>query len=295
MPVLNLKRRIFPFLLFAVICTPAFGQLIPFNEASLRSEVEFLSDSTRCGRVTGSREAADAAFYIARQMRSCGLDVRVDSFLSGEKVGHNVEGLLLKPGCEKYVIVMAHYDGAGSKCPGADSNVSGVAALLALARGRDYSKLESNVIYVALDGHYDNSAGAARLLRSLEERGIKTRQISLVVNLDILGSTLVPPHKGAKNYLIALGADRRQELMSRCNFDIWMFVYTDYYGSRSFTDLFYRKASDHCPFLQKGVPCVMFTSGITLNTNRPSDTASELDYEVFCKRVRYINRWLENY
>ena len=38
---------------------------------------------------------------------------------------------------------------------------------------------------------------------------------------------------------------------------------------------------------------LMFTSGITLNTNRPDDTASTLDYEVFSRRVEFIARFLE--
>lgn len=247
------------------------------------------------GRVTGTGGASGAAFYISRQFKHCGLQVDVDSFSCGDRVGHNVTGFLLKPGAAGYVVVMAHYDGAGSKCSGADSNASGVAALLALARARDFSKLGYNVIFAALDGHYDKNAGARRLWSQLAGNGIGRRQIALVVNLDILGSTLSPPQKNKKDFLIVLGGDRFADLIYDCNYDTRLRLYTDYYGSEQFTRLFYRKASDHCIFLDNGVPCLMFTSGITMNTNRDTDTSETLDYEVFARRVALAGRVLESF
>ncbi|MBR5924737.1 MAG: hypothetical protein IKZ60_04685, partial [Bacteroidales bacterium] len=71
-------------------------------------------------------------------------------------------------------------------------------------------------------------------------------------------------------------------------------LYYNYYGSRSFTDLFYRKVSDHKFFLDRGIPVLMFTSGITMNTNREGDKSETLDYPVFAKRVWLILSWLEN-
>ena len=65
-----------------------------------------------------------------------------------------------------------------------------------------------------------------------------------------------------------------------------------YYGSKNFTEVFYR-LSDQRVFIDNKIPAVLFTSGITMNTNRTRDTAETLDYTVFKKRIYLIFEWLE--
>ena len=67
----------------------------------------------------------------------------------------------------------------------------------------------------------------------------------------------------------------------------------DYYGSKDFTRLFYRRISDQRVFLENGIPSVMFTSGITLMNNKPQDTPESLDYDVLKDRIRLIFRYLD--
>ena len=43
--------------------------------------------------------------------------------------------------------------------------------------------------------------------------------------------------------------------------------------------------SDQKPFLDHGIPSVMFTSGITLRNNKANDTADSLDYGILRRRV----------
>ena len=114
----------------------------------------------------------------------------------------------------------------------------------------------------------------------------------MVVSLDILGSTMSPPDKFWKNYLIVLGGNGWQRSLEKANMETALHLYYDYYGSRSFTDLFYRKVSDQKVFVSHGIPAVMFTSGITDHTNKESDTASTLDYRLLCLRARLISDWL---
>ena len=65
------------------------------------------------------------------------------------------------------------------------------------------------------------------------------------------------------------------------------------YGSKDFTKLFYRRISDQRVFLEHNIPAVMFTSGITLLNNKPTDNPASLDYEVLKDRVRLIFRYLD--
>jgi hypothetical protein len=75
-------------------------------------------------------------------------------------------------------------------------------------------------------------------------------------------------------------------LLGFCNRSTGLHMDLDYtyYGSKNFTDVFYR-LSDQRVFIDNGIPSVLFTSGISMNTNRTRDTAETLDYEVFKKRI----------
>ena len=292
MPVSARGVKLFCFLFLLIAGQEAFSATPEEKdrlESALRRDVEFLSDSLCAGRKTGSAGACAAAFYIIHRLEYTGYDVAVNSFETPSgAVGRNlVAGSFSRH--KAAVLIMAYYDGLGKigsrLYPGADSNASGVAALLSLAESL---KGRSDVIFALVDGHNANMAGAEALKNALSGQRLK-----MIVNLDILGSTLAPPDKFWKNYLIVLGGAPYQQRFDRINSDRALHLYYDYYGSRSFTDLFYRKVSDHKVFFDRGVPVLMFTSGITLNTNREGDTFESLDYSVFADRVDLISRLLQ--
>ena len=84
------------------------------------------------------------------------------------------------------------------------------------------------------------------------------------------------------------------DMLTVCNesYDLDMDLgFTDY-GSENFTRLFYR-LSDQKVFADNRIPAVMFTSGITMNHNKPKDTAGTLDMDVLQKRVYLIYHWIE--
>lgn len=262
-------------------------------EKALQRDVEFFSDSLCAGRRTGSAGSNGAAFYIIRRLRSLGYEVHTESFRTEQDaVGRNIiampAGGLSRSSSRAPILIMAYYDGLGKIggrfYPGADGNASGVAALLSLAESL---KERRDVILALVDGHNSNMSGALALRSSFARR-----QLRMVVSLDILGSTLAPPDRFWKNYLIVLGGAGWQKSLEKANTDKALHLYYDYYGSRSFTDLFYRKVSDHKVFLERGIPVLMFTSGITMNTNREGDTSESLDYEIFAERVKLISNWL---
>ena len=83
--------------------------------------------------------------------------------------------------------------------------------------------------------------------------------------------------------------------ITACNLlhDIGLDLCLSYYGSKTFTDVFYR-LSDQRVFVDNGIPAVFFTSGITMNTNKTRDTAENLDYQVLPKRIELIYHWIES-
>lgn len=278
------------FLAFCFLLQPlAAVSQVPLEDA-LRADVEFLCSPLCEGRAAGTRGGVEAAAYIARRLSGMGYEVTAQSFaIDSTRTGHNIytrvpQGQPQQP----LTVVMACYDGIGSHdgqvYPGADSNASGVAALLALAerlRGKE------NLVFVFTDARNVGGRGAKALLKLL-----KGRRISLLVNLDIVGSSLAPVDEYWRDYLIALGAERWKQSFERCNAGIGLHLYYDYYRSRNFTSLFYRKMGDQAAFVADGVPAILFTSGITANTNKASDTPETLDYGVFARRVEFISRFL---
>ena len=285
-----MKRLLTLTLLFLLVGLPAASAQ---DESRLREEVAFLSDSLFAGRGFGTPAAQGVSFYLLRQFKDMGLRTSVQSFREGKGAGHNVIGVT--PGWfRSYIVVGAYYDGLGTIggkfFPGADANASGVAALLSLAGSlKDLCTREVGLICVAYDGHCASLSGSRAFKVWVDER----YKVEMVVNLDILGSTAAPLHKGREDYLIALGGSSQRFALENANREPGLDLAYDYYSSRNFTDLFYKKISDQRWFVEAGVPSLMFTSGITGLTNKEGDLPSSLDYGVFAKRVDLISRWMK--
>ena len=319
------------FFLLLWVSLPLTGQNVrytisPINaESVLKAEnvkatVEYLSDPATGGRAMGTEGSRRVATWLSERFHSLGLEpvsgAWLHGFHSGGSFGRNVMGII--PGCAaslRYVLVMAHYDNLGTLegtfYPGADSNASGVAALLEVAGmvahmqsiRRGYG---TSLLVVALDGKEKNQAGAGELWSALEGgrlrdpstgRTISPSDITLVVNLDQMGATLAPLTKGNPNYLMMLSdeATGRRSTLESVNRaqHIGLELGFDYYGSKDFTKLFYQRISDQRVFLENGIPSVMFTSGITLNNNKPYDDAASLDYTVMRKRIQLVFYYLD--
>lgn len=321
-----LKLFIISFLATAI---PAWGQgytISPINAdavlktENIRSNVEYLCSPELGGRATGTTGGRAAATWLEGNFRVLGLQPLGGAWLHGfntsEGLARNVVGLI--PGSAtpaRYVILMAHYDNLGylngTFYPGADSNASGVAALLEIAgmvtRMNTCHKIYRNgLILVALDAKEKNQGGAAELWRLISSgklldpvsgQPVQPSQISLVVNLDQLGSTLAPLTEGNPRYLMMLSGDgdNRRNSLAGANKDkgLGLEIGYDYYGSKDFTRLFFRRISDQRIFLEHGVPAVMFTSGITFLNNKPEDTPESLNYDVLTERIRLIFRFLD--
>ena len=295
------------------------------NEETLFREVSFLSDTLCKGRATGTIGNVDAAFWIARKFEKSGLKHINGSYGSHFITptgahAHNVIGMI--PGAlsmprKEYIIVGAHFDHLGelngSVYPGADANASGTVALTSLAEifglmksmGKVY---RSNIIFVAFDAKEMDMAGSAALWKLIEYgmlkdpltgESIKKGDINLMVNIDQIGSSLSPINRERKDYMLMLGnnslpKDKRINIEA-CNLmhGINMDLCLSYYGSSTFTNVFYR-LSDQRVFVDNKVPSVLFTSGITMNTNKTRDIAASLDMEVLKKRITLIYHWLDS-
>ena len=297
-------KKIALFFVLSAIVFPAFAQ----QRDQLRRDVEFLSSELCEGRATGTVGAGEAAQLVARRFARYGLEAFTPGYMSGfrtgGKIGRNVIGL--QPGWgDKYIIIAAHYDNLGilegNMYPRADSNASGVAMLLGLVAELAGNNYPQSIIFVALDAH-QNMAGAEDLLRKIEGerlinprtgRPIYARNITSFVNLDMLGATSAPLHEGRPDYIIMLGSEKHRSLLQRLNLDN-MDIGFDYYGSASFTDMFLYRVGDQKVFHDAGIPVGLFTSGITMLTNKREDDVDTLDYDVMEKRFTLLYHFFDH-
>lgn len=294
-------------------------------QENIRRTVEYLSSKTLQGRGKNTLGHSEAALFIAGKFRDAGL-LRIcggygQSFIYGEEkiCGHNIIGML--PGRDgsasgKYTVIGTHYDHLGTidgiVYPGADANASGIAAMLELVRmfkaqrddGVNYG---GNVIFVAFDANLEEYRGSAAFWDALSSgnfrdpstgRSITPDKISLMVDLDQLGSSRAPVHKKRKDYMIVLGEDRlpkaKQGILGKCNsfYGCNLDLCYSYYNSEAFTKMFYR-LGDRRHFIDNGIPTMMFSSGITDLNNKHRDNYRMLDYNVFRNRIILIFRYLE--
>ena len=294
-------------------------------QENMKRTVEYLSSKALQGRGKGTLGHSEAALFIAGKFRDASL-MRIcggygQSFTYGQDMscGHNIIGML--PGRSgsaggKYTIIGTHYDHLGTidgiVYPGADANASGVEAMLELVRmfkarrdeGVNYG---GNVIFVAFDANLEEYQGAAAFWNALSSghftdpvtgRSITPDKISLMVDLDQLGSSRAPVHKKRKDYMIVLGEDRlpkaKQGILGKCNtlYGCNLDLCYSYYNSEAFTKMFYR-LGDRRHFIDNGIPTMMFSSGITDLNNKHRDNYRMLDYEVFRNRIILIFRYLE--
>lgn len=272
--------------------------------------LQFLSSFETGGRNVDSPGNLKCREYISNEFEKYGLlPLRLSGYIqefylpkySGK--GGNVVGYI--PASHKrakYIIIGAHYDNIGlikdKLYPGTDDNASGVAALLQIAKayGKKYQENgggKYNIVFVAFDANNLSMLGSKTFI---QKSGIAPYQIECMINIDQIGSNLVPPSEN-KDYILVLGADKLSDwkanalgyanTMANLNLDI---DHT-YYNSPQFYNIFY-KLSDQQSFTEVGVPALLFTSGITKHTNKETDDLSNVSLEVLDKRIRLLYRYL---
>lgn len=296
------------------------------TRAKLLKELSFLCDSICQGRAFATSGGAEAAFWIQREFERIGLTKLGESYgkrvnMGPEQIGRNIVAMLPSSkgtSSDRYVIVGAHYDHLGElggrMYPGADANASGTVALINIAemlktRADNGITHGQNIIFVAFDGKERDLAGSKALWEMIRKgelrnpitgRKITKDKISLMVNMDQIGSSMSPLASGRKDYLIMLGNNslrpEKQNTLKTCNrkYAIDMDLAFNYYGSQDFTRIFYR-LSDQRIFIDNHIPAVLFTSGITMNTNKTWDSPETIDLEIFKRRIFLIYHWIEMY
>ncbi|HNY05474.1 MAG TPA: M28 family peptidase [Candidatus Egerieousia sp.] len=300
---------------------PLYSACYPDTPLSLISQygarwcITALASKEAAGRATGTDGIAYARNYIIDRYLQAGIKPwnRNNNLWNGayahgfyfytksgmKLLGANVIGYIpSRSSSKEWIVIGAHYDHLGTIGDkiyyGADDNASGVAVLLELANafGSAYKRNmlpEKNILFIAIDGKEFNRAGSLEFVRN---GGIHPGDISLMINLDQIGSTLEPPGK-SKDYILILGKEKVDSAVAKkinyLNSAYGLNLDLDYtfYGSKSFYKIF-SGLSDQRSFSDYHIPALLFTSGITKNTYKTTDTEDTITYSALIARTQLI-------
>ncbi len=293
-----------------VVRPEEYAKLITGQE--LDRHIRYLSDSLLQGRETGSAGGSEATRYIVSLFDQYGLDYLGtgnpkrynESYIQGfvcptGQRGRNVIGWIpADVPSDEYIIISAHYDHLGVingiLYPGADSNASGIASLLDLARifgmlKREGTGISRNLIFVAYDAKEFSMTGARIFALSL---GIPASRIVLNINLDQLGTSLEPPGEQS-NYVLILGAEEVPahivQSMNNNNsfYNTGLDLDYSFYNSPAFADIYF-SMTEQSILHQMQVPSLLITSGVNDYTYKPEDTPEIINIPVLTKRTRWL-------
>lgn len=223
---------------------------------------------------------------------------KVDSLMT-ENVAGMIGGTLEGSGV---VVITAHYDhvGVGEKGinVGADDNASGTAALMELAHALSCmkaqgEKFERGVVFVAF------SAEELGLLGSqffVESKLFDSLDVAMNVNMDMIGrsvkygliETFVLQAKGYEEdpsrresfvYLLSKGKGTRK--IVKHSKSVAKTVPGGFSIDRSpglMMRLTYKVSSDHANFAKKGIPIIVWFTGLHPDYHTPADTPDKIDY-----------------
>jgi len=263
--------------------------------------LKYLADDLAEGRGTGTHGGMLAASFIKKKFIQYGVQplnkYYYQPFLVDSLHARNVIGIIpsIVPS-DKYIIIGAHYDNIGKLngkvYNGADSNASGITALLNLtdmfaAMRKSGMGPAKNIIIVAFDAKQYSMAGSKYFVEHLP---VPKKNITCMINFDQIGTSLEPLRMGKPNYLIVLGNNtlkrQHRDIISTCNrfFNVSLDLDFSFYGSDNFSELVY-KLSDQYPFAEANIPALLFTSGFNKFTNKTTDDYGIINYKALKLRT----------
>lgn len=253
------------------------------SAADLRRHVEVLADDMLEGREAGSRGGHAAAHYLGREFQKHRLAGGAGPRSYYQTFGAQYRNLLgLLEGSDpklkrELIVVGAHYDHVGygnaqnSFGPtgyihnGADDNASGAAALVELVEA--FAKLEPrparSILFALWDGEEKGLLGSEHWAANPT---FPLAQVRLAINLDMVGR---------------LRQDKIELYGGRTSAGLRRAVSMSNAATNLLCDFSWtmREDSDHYSFYKRGLPVLMFHTGLHGDYHRPSDDAEKLDFD----------------
>ena len=258
--------------------------------------VEVLADDALEGREAGSRGGLAAGSYLVKHLTAAGLKPAGDSGSYFQVFGAGYRNLLaILPGsdpevADQYLVVGAHYDhvGYGNRSNsfgpfgyvhnGADDNASGTAGMLELVEA--FASLPTrprrSILFAFWDGEEKGLLGS---LHWLAHPTLPLDKVKFSYNVDMIGR---------------LRDDKCEVLGSRTAAGFRQIVSRQNEAEKLALDFTWemKANSDHHPFFARGIPVLMFHTGLHDDYHRPSDDVDGISSEGISRVARLSFRVL---
>jgi hypothetical protein len=258
----------------------------------LKGYVERLADVKMEGREAGTRGSRTAGDYLIEQFAKCNLRPAGGGNKFEQPFPPSYRNILgMIPGADpllkdEVIVVCAHYDhvGYGNRGnsfgpygvvhPGADDNASGASALIELAKafGVLPDPPKRSILVAAFDAEEKGLLGSKYWIANPTAQ---LEKIVACIDLDMIGR-LRDDHLYVYGSRSGCGWRRlvaRQNDISELQLDFsWEF----------------RPDADYYPFYERGVPALLFHTGLHENYHRPGDTADLISGEGMSRVVRLL-------
>jgi len=172
------------------------------NEVEIIDMIKQLNESLYLGylesivsfgaRYTGTENCYEAGTYLYNEFSNMGLDVQYHNWTYGGFQDRNIEATLhgINNNSDEIYIICAHYDTV-RRCPGADDDGSGVAALLSIAYIIEKYNFNHTIRFLAFSGEEQWMFGSREYAREAYENG---DNILAVLNVDMIGFAVTSTH-----------------------------------------------------------------------------------------------------
>jgi hypothetical protein len=271
-------------LLIAAFCIQAAPEhdsippaILEITEESIQADVTHLADDAYYGRYWLSPFGRKAAIWIRDEMIKAGIEPGLpeDQWfqeLPKKDSSPNVVGVVRGKNPDAgYVILGAHYDhlppkrrGEDKIFNGADDNASGTAAILAVGKAMVALKdqLDSSVVLIAFTGE---EAGLKGSKHFVSESPIDLKKVRGLFNMDMIS-------RGERNTIFidgAQGAPKLMKALRKANQNIELTLRVDEHPD-------WLSRSDQWPFIEQGVPAVLFSVEDHEDYHQVSDHADRI-------------------
>ncbi len=302
-----MKRGKIVILLAAVLCgvlgpVRATAQELEEVSAALKKSVAILASDSLMGRKIGSQGERMAAQYIYNTLSEAGITMLTnregDKYLIINTPGDtirsaNIIGIVegydpkLK---NEYIVVGAHYDHLGTNTimhngreeiqvyPGADDNASGVSVAIEIAKYTDLNRylFKRSVIFAFFGGEEAGMTGswyfANNSFKDIMEK------VVMMINIDMVGRS--GTGNPVQAYTVVQDTQIKEALERTSQRSASLItpktLHTDYFPS------------DHRTFYDKGIPTVLFTTGLHKDYHSIYDTPDKLNYSQMAALSEYI-------
>lgn len=195
----------------------------------------------------------------------------------------------------QYIVIGAHYDHVGKSGDkifyGADDNASGTAAVIEVAKAFAAASMKGyqpdrSILFMAFTGEEKGLLGSDFFVKMPL---CPLDSIALMINMDMIGRTDKNHFSGQDyTYIMTVGKHKRpvKKMAKIATSTIDGFILDKRPGLIGRIGYFF--GSDHYSFRRKGVPAVVFFSGLHRDYHTPQDTPDKIKYQQMEKTARMI-------